>query len=65
MEPTTDLRQVLSRWEATGGSWRVVGRSAERVTVALCSCEGQEMDRVDVTDPDVVRRIEGGDELDG
>ncbi|KAA1424328.1 hypothetical protein [Nocardioides antri] len=65
MDPSADVPEVLSRWEATGGSWRVVGRSAERVTVALCSCEDQEMDRVEVTDPDFARRSQLGDEPAG
>lgn len=40
-------RAALDRWIASGGHWDVVAESADRVTVALCTCDGgQEMDRV-------------------
>lgn len=40
-------RAALDRWITSGGHWDVVAESGERVTVALCTCDGgQEMDRV-------------------
>jgi len=40
-------RAALDRWIASGGHWDVVAESGDRVTVALCTCDGgQEMDRV-------------------
>ena len=36
----------LRRWEDAGGTWRVVGRRAGTVTIALCRCDGgEEVDR--------------------
>jgi hypothetical protein len=32
----------LRRWEDAGAVWRVVGRTASSVTVALLSCDGGE-----------------------
>jgi len=41
----TDLER-LRRWEDAGGTWRVVGRRAGAVTIALCRCDGgEEVDR--------------------
>ncbi len=40
-------RAALDRWIASGGQWDVVAESGDRVTVALCTCDGgEEMDRV-------------------
>lgn len=32
----------LRRWEDSGAVWRVIGRTASSVTVALLSCDGGE-----------------------
>lgn len=32
----------LERWEDAGALWRVVGRTADTVTVALLRCDGGE-----------------------
>jgi hypothetical protein len=49
----TDLDR-LRRWEDSGGTWRVVGRRAGTVTIALCRCDGgEEVDRFASTDPAV------------
>lgn len=32
----------LQRWEDTGAVWRVIGRTASTVTVALLRCDGGE-----------------------
>jgi hypothetical protein len=49
----TDLDR-LRRWEDSGGTWRVVGRRADTVTIALCRCDGgEEVDRFASTDPAV------------
>ena len=37
---TEDPVAVLSRWEAAGAVWRVVGRDGDTLTVALCQCDG-------------------------
>jgi hypothetical protein len=42
----------LRRWEASGGHWRVLARTRDRVDLALLSCDaGEEMDRLSSTDP--------------
>lgn len=39
-------RDVLERWVASGGEWRLVSSYDDRVVVALTTCAGEEMDRV-------------------
>jgi hypothetical protein len=52
--------RILLRWTDSGGLWRVVSRSAVRVDIALCSCDGgEEMDRLSSTDPAVLRFVGG------
>ncbi|HCB02931.1 MAG TPA: hypothetical protein DEQ43_01475 [Nocardioides bacterium] len=34
--------EVLRRWEASGGHWRVLARSERSVVVGLFSCDGGE-----------------------
>ena len=45
----SDLDQLL-RWESSGGTWRVVGRTPPVVStlvISLCRCDGgEEMDRL-------------------
>lgn len=53
-----DPVEHLLRWERTGGTWRVVGRSADDgITVALGSCDGEEMERVTSADPRVASLV--------
>lgn len=33
---------ILTRWEDFGGTWRVLNRTGDRVTIALCRCDGGE-----------------------
>jgi hypothetical protein len=49
-----DPCQRLSRWENAGGLWRVMSRSQRGITIAMCSCEGQEMARFSSTDADLI-----------
>lgn len=45
-----DLARV-QRWLGAGGTLRPLGRSAEAVTLALCSCDtGAEMERMTSSD---------------
>ncbi|HEV7202956.1 MAG TPA: hypothetical protein VGN18_00020 [Jatrophihabitans sp.] len=45
----------LRRWEQFGGSWRVVARDDEAITVALCRCDGgEELERLSAADDDLV-----------
>ncbi|MEE2046581.1 MULTISPECIES: hypothetical protein [Nocardiopsidaceae] len=51
--------EVLTRWEDHGAVWRVVDRSASRVTVALCRCDGgEEVDRLVSDDPDLLAFVD-------
>jgi hypothetical protein len=51
-ERDRDPLAVLRRWEDSGGTWRVVVRSPERLVVELLSCDaGEVMDRVVVAPP--------------
>ncbi len=47
-----ELVDRLLRWEAFGAVWRVVERDGERLTVALCRCDGgEEVERLTSADP--------------
>ncbi|MFC8044662.1 hypothetical protein [Nocardia sp. NPDC057353] len=49
---TDDPVSILRRWTDSGGTWRVVARSAGAITVALLPCTGgEEVDRVVSDDP--------------
>jgi hypothetical protein len=37
-----DPVNVLRRWEAAGGLWRIVGRAGGQLTVGLFRCDGGE-----------------------
>jgi hypothetical protein len=54
----TDARdnpaEVVRRWEASGGHWRVLRRSETSVVVGLFSCDGgEEMQRLTATTADL------------
>lgn len=43
----TDVIEELTRWEDAGGTWRVLGRSGDDLTVGLFTCDGgDEMSRL-------------------
>lgn len=45
----------LQRWEDAGAVWRVIGRSASGVTVALLRCDGgEEAGRFTSADPQLL-----------
>lgn len=55
-----DLDRLL-RWERAGGTWEVVARRDEELTISLCRCDGgEEADRFATTDPQVRAYIEAG-----
>lgn len=37
-----DPVEVLRRWEAAGGLWRIIGRAGGELTVGLFRCDGGE-----------------------
>ncbi|OMH25130.1 hypothetical protein BKD30_06595 [Tersicoccus phoenicis] len=48
---TPDLDRLL-RWTDAGGTWEVVHRAENHVTVALCRCDGgEEADRFRSAEP--------------
>lgn len=53
----SDLER-LRRWEDSGGTWRVVRRRPDSVTIALCQCVGgEEADRLTSTDAAVLTHV--------
>ncbi len=56
-ELSEDLQRV-TRWQVSGGVWRVLARSDERVTVGLYRCDaGEEVDRFSSTDPALLAHL--------
>lgn len=50
--PRQNPVDTLVRWEDHGAVWRVVGRTASEVTVALFRCDGgEEVERLVSDDP--------------
>ncbi len=59
-KPVDDPVAILERWEAAGGTWRVLGRPDDAVTISLCQCDGDaEADRFTSTCPDMARYLAG------
>jgi hypothetical protein len=53
----SDLDRLL-RWERSGGTWTVAGRSRDAVTLALMTCDGaEEMDVLTSSDPEVLAHV--------
>ena len=49
----------LTRWEDAGGTWQVLGHRADRVTIALCRCDGgEEVERFTSEAPDVLAHLD-------
>ena len=47
--------ETLRRWEGHGAVWRAVHVSDERAIVDLCECTGQPVDRIESSDPELIR----------
>jgi len=55
-----DSIAVLPPWAGAGAVWRVVDRRRASVTVALYQCDGgEEVDRINSTDPRLLRYLAG------
>ena len=52
--PETPL-EVLERWEAHGGSWRVLTQTDSLAVLELCTCYGAPVEQVRSRDPDLIR----------
>jgi hypothetical protein len=46
---------MLQRWEDHGAVWRAVHVSDEHAIVDLCECTGQPVDRLESSDPELIR----------
>jgi hypothetical protein len=56
-EDSNDLA-ALRRWEAGGANWRVLGRSAAGLDIALLTCDaGEQVGRLTSTEPDVLSYV--------
>jgi len=50
--------ETLVRWEDSGGTWEVLRRGPDGVTISLRTCTvGEEVDRLTTTDVDVVAHL--------
>jgi hypothetical protein len=47
--------ELLRRWEDHGAVWRAVHVSDERAIVDLCACTGEPVDRLESSDPELIR----------
>ena len=49
----------LLRWEDSGATWRVLGRTPDSVELALLTCDaGEEVDRLRSADPAVLEHVD-------
>ena len=56
--PVTDSPvEILRRWEDHGAEWRAVHVSDEHAIVDLCTCTGEPVDRLESSDPELIRFI--------
>ena len=49
--------ELLERWEHHGAAWRAVHVSDEKAIVDLCTCHGEPVDRIESSDPDLIRLL--------
>lgn len=55
-----DALEVLRRWEESGGTWRVLARRGEELTISLRTCTGgEEADRLTSADPALLAYVGG------
>jgi hypothetical protein len=48
---------IVRRWEDHGAEWRAVHVSDERAVVDLCTCTGEPVERLESSDPELIRFI--------
>jgi hypothetical protein len=46
--------EILLRWEDHGAVWRVVALGDEHVSIDLCTCTGEPVDRLDSGDRELI-----------
>jgi hypothetical protein len=52
-----NLTNALQRWEDSGAVWRAVHVSDAKAIVDLCTCTGEPVDRIESSDPDLIRLL--------
>lgn len=57
MGVTESAVEIVQRWEEHGAAWRAVHVSDELAVVDLCTCTGEPVDRLESSDPDLIRFI--------
>jgi hypothetical protein len=48
---------ILERWEHNGATWRALHVSDAKAIVDLCTCTGEPVDRLESTDPELIRLV--------
>ena len=49
--------EQLQRWEDNGAVWRAVHVSDSKAIVDLCTCHGEPVERIESSDPDLIRLL--------
>lgn len=49
--------EILERWEDHGAVWRPVHVSDELAVIDLCTCTGEPVDRLESSDPELIRFV--------
>ena len=49
--------EALQRWEDSGAVWRAVHVSDAKAIVDLCTCTGEPVDRIESSDPGLIRLL--------
>ena len=49
--------EIVRRWEDHGAAWRAVHVSDELAVVDLCTCTGDPVERIESSDPELIRLI--------
>jgi hypothetical protein len=58
MGQTSDPVAILSRWQASGAVWRVLGRTGDTISIGLFTCNGgEEVDRLASNDPQLLQFV--------
>jgi hypothetical protein len=52
-----DPVEVLRRWEDHGAAWRALHVSDDHAIVELCTCHGEPVDRLESSDPALIRLL--------
>ena len=49
--------ETLQQWEDSGAVWRAVHVSDQKAIVDLCTCTGEPVDRIESSDPELIRLL--------